>query len=279
MSITRAATLILTVLAALLLWPHPAAAAPVPVRFAEGVTHGFLTLRSAPDNTLIASGELLQVARDGQVESRMVFRFPDGSVWDENVVFTQERVFTMQTYRLVQKGPVFPEDTEISLERASGKYRVKTTARKDGREAVLEGTLKLPPDTYNGIVLTVAKNFLEGAGATIHVVAFTPAPRIIQLQLVPSGEHKVLVGEHSKTAVHTCSSPGSVLAQALRHGAQARPAGPPRLIAYDLVPTFVRFEGALIRRASLADRDDQSPLAGPGGAVGARPARAARTRV
>jgi hypothetical protein len=73
MSITRAATLILTVLAALLLWPRAAAAAPVPVRFAEGVTHGFLLLRSA-DNVLIASGELLQVARGGEVECRMVRR-------------------------------------------------------------------------------------------------------------------------------------------------------------------------------------------------------------
>ena len=241
----RTATLVLTVLAALL-WPHAAAAAPVPVRFTEGVTHGFLTLRSAPDNALIASGELLQVARDGQVESRMVFRFPDGSVWDENVVFTQERVFTLQTYRLVQKGPVFPEDTEISLERASGKYRVKTTAHKDGREAVLEGTLKLPPDTYNGIVLTVAKNFAKGAGETIHVVAFTPAPRLIQLKLVPAGEHKVLVGEHSKVAVHYVLKPR--LGQWLKVFAALLGRSPPDLhawIAYDLVPTFVRFEGAL----------------------------------
>ena len=68
-----------------------------------------------------------------QVESRMVFRFKDGSLYDETVVFTQERVFTMQSYRLVQRGPAFAEDTEISLERASGKYRVSTKAHKDGR--------------------------------------------------------------------------------------------------------------------------------------------------
>ena len=61
----------------------------------------------------------------------MVFIFKDGSVLDETVVFTQQRVFTMKSYRLSQKGPAFAEDTEISLERASGKYRVKTTARKD----------------------------------------------------------------------------------------------------------------------------------------------------
>ncbi|HTF14202.1 MAG TPA: hypothetical protein VK643_06000 [Burkholderiales bacterium] len=244
MSFTRAATLFLPVLA-MLLWLHPAAAAQVPVRFAEGVTHGFLQLRNT-DNVLIASGDLLQVARGGEVECRMVFRFPDGSVWDEIVVFTQERVFTMQTYSLVQTGPVFPEDTEISLERASGKYRVKTTARKDGREEVLEGTLELPPDTYNGIVLTVAKNFLKGAGVTIHVVAFTPAPRLIQLELVPAGEHKILVGELAKSAIHYVLKPR--LGTWLKLFATLLGRVPPDLhawIATDLVPTFVRFEGYL----------------------------------
>ena len=38
-----------------------------------------------------------------------VFRFKDGSLWDETVVFTQERVFTLQSYRLRQTGAVFPE--------------------------------------------------------------------------------------------------------------------------------------------------------------------------
>jgi hypothetical protein len=245
MSFTRAATLVLPVLATLLLWPRLVAAAPVPVRFAEGVTHGFLLLRTA-DNVLIASGDLLQVARGGEVECRMVFRFKDGSVWDETVVFTQERVFTMRSYRLVQTGPVFPEDTEISLERASGKYRVKTRARKDGREEVLEGTLKLPPDTYNGIVLTVAKNLLKGASETVHVVAFTPAPRLIRLELVPAGEHKVLVGELAKPAVHYVLKPR--LGAWLKFFARLLGRAPPDYHAWivtDTVPAFVRFEGPL----------------------------------
>jgi hypothetical protein len=104
----------------------------------------------------------------------------------------------------------------------------------------------LPPDTYNGIVLTVAKNFLKGAGATIHVVAFTPMPRLIQLELVPAGEHKVLVGEHPKAAVHYVLKPR--LGAWLKVFAELLGRVPPDLhawIAYDLVPTFVRFEGAL----------------------------------
>ena len=121
MLFTRAATLYLLVLVTVLVWLRPASAAPISVRFVEGVTHGFLLLRTV-NGGLIASGDLLQVYRGGQVESRMVFRFKDGSVFDERVVFTQERVFTMQNYRLVQRGPVFTEDTEIG--RASCRERV-----------------------------------------------------------------------------------------------------------------------------------------------------------
>src|SRR6266852_1857311 len=153
-SFTRAMKCVL-VLVMVFLAPLPAEAAPVPVRFVEGVTHGFLTLRTV-NGVLIASGDLFQIARSGEVESRMVFRFKDGSVFDETVVFTQERVFTMRSYRLGQRGPIFTEDTEISLERSTGKYRVKTKTHKDGREKVLDGTLELPPDVYNGMVLTVA---------------------------------------------------------------------------------------------------------------------------
>jgi hypothetical protein len=115
-----------------LLWAQLAAAAPIGVRFVEGVSHGFLTLRTV-DAAQIASGDLLQFARRGEIESRMVFHFKDGSVLDETVVFTQQRVFLMKSYRLSQRGPAFAEDSEVSLERASGKYRVKTTARADGR--------------------------------------------------------------------------------------------------------------------------------------------------
>ena len=245
MSFTRAATLGLLVLMTVLLGPRPLAAAPVPVRFVEGATRGFLLLRTI-DGGLIASGDLLQVSRGGEIESRMVFNFKDGSVFDETVVFTQQHIFTMQKYHLVQRGPVFPEDTEISMERASGKYRVKTKARKDGQEKVLDGTLDLPPDVYNGIVLTIAKNLARGASETVHFVAFTPEPRIAQLELTPAGEHKVLVGELAKTAIHYVVKPR--LGIWLSFFAKVLGRMPPDYHAWiinDEVPAFVRFEGPL----------------------------------
>src|SRR5205814_2289657 len=168
---------------------QPAAADPVAVRFTEGMAHGFLAVRT-PERGFVASGDVLQVVRRGAVESRMVLRFKDGSVLDETTVFTQERVFTLQSYRLVQRGPVFSEDSEISMERKTGKYRVKTIAHDSGKEALLDGSVTLPPDTYNGMALNVATNLRKGAIATEHMVAFTPRARLIHLDVSTAGEHK-----------------------------------------------------------------------------------------
>ncbi|HEY2975914.1 MAG TPA: hypothetical protein VGJ48_25595 [Pyrinomonadaceae bacterium] len=243
----------------MLLWLGPAPAAPVSVRFVEGATHGFLVLRTV-NGVLVASGELLQVGRGGQVESRMVFRFKDGSVFDETVVFTQQGVFTLQNYRLVQRGPAFSDDTEISLERASGKYRVKTKARKDGREEVLDGTLELPLDVYNGMVVTVAKNLSKGASETVHTVAFTPTPRLIQLELAPAGEQRVMIGELAKTTTHYVLKPrlGSWLKLFATLLGRVPPDSHAWIVA-DEPPAFVRFEGPLYTTGPVWRIETTSP--------------------
>ena len=244
-SVTKAVMRGLLGLTIMLLWPWPLAAAPVAVRFAEGLTHGFLLLRTV-DGGVIASGDLLQVGRGGKVESRMVFHFKDGSLFDETVVFTQQRVFAMQSYHLVQRGPAFGEDTEISLQRASGKYYVKTKSHKDGREEAIDGTLELPRDVYNGIVITVVKNLPKGASATVHLVAFTPKPLLIELELVPVGENKMMVGQLTKTAIHYVFKPHpgpwlELFAKLLGR----MPSDYQVWVVTEGAPTFARFEGPL----------------------------------
>ena len=230
---------------AALLFAGSVAAEPVAVRFTEGVAHGFLALRT-PQGGFVASGDLLQVVRRGAVESRMLFHFKDGSVLDETVVFSQERVFTLLSYRLVQKGPVFSEDSEISMERKTGKYRVKTTPRDGSKDAVLDGTLTLPPDTYNGMVLNVAKNLRKGTAETVHMVAFTPTARLIQLEVTTAGEHKVLVGDLAKSATHYVfkPKPGAWLT-ALSTLLGRMPPDSHAWIVTDDVPAFVRYVGPL----------------------------------
>ena len=260
MWLSGSATAGLLVLMAALVWHHPLAAAPVPVRFIEGSLHGFLVL-STPEDVLLASGDLLQVARDGGVKSRLVFHFKDGSVFDETVVFTQRNVFTMQSYHLVQRGPVFPEDSEISLERASGKYHVKTRARKDGREKVQDGTLVLPLDVSNGMVLTLVKNLSAGAGETVHMVAFTPTPKLIKLKLTPAGEQKIVVGGSEKTATHYMLKP--MLGIWLKLFASLLGRLPPDNHAWIVtadVPAFVKFEGPLYMNGPAWRIELTSPL-------------------
>ncbi len=183
-------------------------AAPVAVRFVEGVTHAFLVLGKA-NGPALASGDFLQIARGGKVESRTVFHFKDGSLFDESVTFTQHGVFKMPSYQLLRRGPAFTEDAQIWLGQPAGKYRVKTKVHKDGREDVLNGTIDLPQDVYNGMVVTVAKNLPKGSGETVHVVAFMPKPRLMQLELAPTnrapGEDRRACKERISLSVQTAA--------------------------------------------------------------------------
>jgi hypothetical protein len=237
-----AAALGAVVLAAAL---QPLAAATVPVRFAEGVTHGFLVL-SGVDGVTLAHGDLLQVVRGGgEIDKRMVFHFKDGSVFDENVTFTQREVYTLKSYRLSERGPAFEGDREISMT-ANGAYRVKLKDHKGGAEKTLEGTLELPADVYNGLILTVVKNLPKGGGETVHFVAFTPEPKLIGLALTPTGEVKVPVGDITASATHYLMKPQ--LGMWLKFFAKILGRMPPDLhawVANGEVPAFVGFEGTL----------------------------------
>lgn len=218
--------------------------AAVPVRYAEGTVHGFLELRTAT-GTLLAHGDLLQVPRDREIQSRMVFHFSDASVFEEAVTFTQHGVFIMQKYHLVQSGPAFADDLEVTLSR-SGEYLVKTKSHKDGREKQYTGKLDLPPDVYNGMVITIAKNLAAHDTQTVHVVAFTPEPRLIGLEIAPTASQRVILGKHAETAVHFKLKPK--LGVFLKVFATLLGKAPPdsdTWIVTDDVPAFVRFEGPL----------------------------------
>jgi hypothetical protein len=90
------------------------------------------------------------------------------------------------------------------------------------------------------------KNLAKGASETVHIVAFTPTPRLIKLELAQVGEHKVLVGELAKTASHYVLKPR--LGTWLKLFATLLGRMPPDYHAWvltDEVPAFVRFEGPL----------------------------------
>jgi len=175
-------------------WCSLAAAEPVTVRFTEGVTRGFPILRSVKGEKL-AHGDLVQVARGDRVESRLVFRFSDGSLHDETVVYSQQGVFKVLSYRLVQRGPSFPETLEATIDRETERYEVRYRGDEDSPEQVLRGRFTLPDDAYNGLLTTLLKNLEPGAVENVQIVAFTPRPRLVTIQLRAASEDPVLVGD------------------------------------------------------------------------------------
>jgi hypothetical protein len=222
-----------------------AGAATIPVRFPEGVTHGYLELRSV-DGKLLAEGDLLQNQKGDEVDKRMVFRFKDGSFFDEKVTFTQKEVFVLKTYHMIRRGPAFENDSEIAVNRASGEYRVVTKDRKSGKEDVDDGKTDMPTDVYNGLILTVVKDLPEGRGETVHFLAFTPKPRLIELELAVAGKEKMTTGDRTHNAVHYVLKPHlGVLLKLFAKLTGRDPEDSHAWIATDDIPAFVGYEGAL----------------------------------
>lgn len=190
----------------------------------------------------IASGDFMQLPEEGGIRCRTIFYFKDGSYHEESALFTQKGNFELQSYRLIQKGPSFEKGMEVSLDREKGTYRVKVKGKE---EKVLEGKLDFPADLYNGMVPTVLKNMKKGARNTVHFVAFTPTPRVVELEMVPSGDEKVLVGDRERNATHYVVKPrlGILKVPAMLTG-RTPPDNHIWTIMED-VPAFVRFTGPL----------------------------------
>ena len=238
-------------------------ARPIAVRFLEGLTHGFLLVRSSAGE-IIGDGEVTQVMKEGVAESRLVFRFKDGSLHDERVAFSQQRVFTLIRYQLVQRGPSFPEQMDVTVDRATSKYEVRSRMRENDNEKVLAGDIDLPKDAYNGMIVTTLLNLPKASSESVQVLAFTPKPMAIPLELSFVGEQIIRVGEQSRKALQYTFKPdigpikkflGKVL------GKLPADFHYDCLILADDVPSFVRFQGPLQLMGPILSIELTSPQA------------------
>lgn len=227
----------------------PADAVSIAVRFPEGIAHGFLLVRSSTGE-IIGHGEMTQTVKEGDLlDSRLVFNFKDGSLHDEKVTFSQQGVFSMLRYHLVQRGPSFPDQIEVSIDRKTAEYKVRSKAGEEGKEEVLAGALTLPKDVYNGIFVTMLLNLPKGASEMVNFLAFTPAPEIFKLELQLTDEQNtVQIGELSRKALHYVFKPDIGMIRELLGKATGKI---PAHFHYDCwiladeVPSFVQFEGPL----------------------------------
>jgi hypothetical protein len=84
---------------------------------------------------------------------------------------------------------------------------VNTKAHKDGREQELNGTLTLPPDVYNGMVITVAKNLPKGASETVHIVSLYAHAPPYPIGICAGGQPESAGGRTRETAIHYVLKP------------------------------------------------------------------------
>lgn len=175
-------------------------AEPVPVRYTEGLVHGFLALRTLEGRT-IADGDLNQVAAGAQVTARITFRFRDGSLHDETAVYTQRDQFRLVSYRLVQRGASFPRPLEMSIDAGTGQVNVRYTD-DEGETKTESERLELPPDLANGMVSTLLKNVRPGASSSLSYVAATPKPRLVKLEIAAAAPGRFSVGWRGRSATH-----------------------------------------------------------------------------
>src|SRR2546430_5526035 len=130
----------------------PLTADQVPVRHMEGLMHGFLALRTL-DGRRLADGEMTQIAEGDRVTSRLIFRFKDGSVYDDTTIFSQRGAFRLLSDHLVQRGPSFKQPMEASVEPSSGQVTVRYKD-KDGEEKILKERRGQPSHGAHRVLLT-----------------------------------------------------------------------------------------------------------------------------
>jgi len=190
-----------SIVCGVLLCTLTASSEPIPVRFTEGLVHGFLKL-STTAGTPLADGDLLQTARGTRVTSRLVFHFKDGSTHDETSVYSQQGRFSLVSYHLIQKGPSFPRTLEMTIDE-SGMATVRYTDDR-GQQKTEGERLKLPAaDLANGMMLTLLKNVRAGAvPAELSLVVATPKPRVVTLKLASAGEETFSTGAMRRKAIH-----------------------------------------------------------------------------
>lgn len=223
----------------------PLSAEQVPVRHTEGLMHGLLALR-ALDGRRLADGDMAQVAKGDRVTSHLVFRFKDGSLYEETTTFTEHDAFRLLTDHVVERGPSFSQPIDTSLDASTGQITVRYK-NSNGKEEVLNERLELPADVANGLLITLVKDIQPSAPATaVSMVVATPKPRLVKVEIVPQGKEAVMSGNTAHQAVRyelKVKIGGLV-------GALARVLGkqPPDMSVWvltGLAPAFVKWEGPL----------------------------------
>jgi hypothetical protein len=175
-------------------------AEPVAVRHREGTLHGFLLVRTI-EGTAIATGDLIQVPHGDRVDSRIVFRFKDGSIDDETTVYSQNGVFRLISDHHIQRGSSFPHPIDMSIETSTGQVTVHFTDN-DGKDRVTNDHFDFPADLANGLIPTLLKNIRRDTPETkVSFLTAGPKPLLIKLAISAGGQERFSLGGSHRTAM------------------------------------------------------------------------------
>ena len=170
-------------------------AEPVPVRYEQGSSHGFLAVKTL-DGVTIATGESTQIVSRGKVTSRLILRFKDGSVDEDITVFTQDRVFRLVSDHHIQHGPSFPKPIDFLIDMGSGELTFKD---KDG--SISKEHMDLPPDVSNGLPPNLLLNISPSTPETrVSYIVPGKKPRLIHVAIRPAGTLPFRIGAFRRKA-------------------------------------------------------------------------------
>jgi hypothetical protein len=250
---------LLGVLAALPFVAGSLLAEPVSVRYREGSVQGFLALRTL-EGKVLAAGDLTQIIHGDRVVSHLVFRFKDGSVDDETAVFSQHGTFRLISDHHIQKGPIFPQPTDISINAFTG--QVTVSYKDKDHEKIETDRIDLPPDIANGMILNVLKNIPTDTKETkLSYVAATPKPRLVKLSITPQGEETFSVaGAHHKATRFRVKVEIGGIAGMIAPLVGKQPADTDVWVAGGEAPAFVKSEGPLYLGGPIWSIEMTSPV-------------------
>ena len=184
-----------------MLQPNALFAEMIPVRHTEGLIHGFLVVRTLEGKAL-ADGQMTQDARGDRVTTHLIFRFKDGSIYEDTTIFSQHGTFRLLSDHLILRGPSFKQQMDTSIDASTGQVKVRYTDAK-GKEKVIAQRMELPPDVANGLLLTLMKDIKPSAPrTTVSMVAIAPKPRLVKLAILPQGEEPFTIGRFHHKAMH-----------------------------------------------------------------------------
>jgi hypothetical protein len=186
---------------AAMLQPNALFGEMIPVHHSEGLIHGFLVVRTLEGKAL-ADGQMTQDARGDRVTTHLIFRFKDGSIYEDTTIFSQRGTFRLLSDHLILRGPSFKQQMDTSIDASTGQVTVRYTDAK-GKEKVIAQRMELPPDVANGLLFTLMKNIKRSVPrTTVSMVATTPKPRLVKLAILPQGEEPFTIGNFRHKAVH-----------------------------------------------------------------------------